>query len=79
MVQSTLRTALTKITFKDNKGSNVDEKTDDFRYQHKPVPRMNSESYHNQFSENQRSERYGYHVNEVLIEKEKATEHYDTT
>ena len=40
---------------------------------------MNSESYHNQFSENQRSERYGYHVNEVLIEKEKATEHYDTT
>ena len=40
---------------------------------------MNSKSYHNQFSENQRSECYGYHVNEVLIEKEKATEHYDTT
>ena len=40
---------------------------------------MNSESYHNQFSENQSSERYGHHVNEVLIEQEKATEHYDTT
>lgn len=70
---------LTKVITQNDERSDIDCQTEHFSYSHGPVPGSYRQGNHQQFCQNQGSERYGHHVNKVLVKKPQSTVNNDTT